>query len=104
MGTGDAGAVVDPDRIVCVSRSDRDAGVAAGLFGADRAAVVENGIDLDRFRSAGPGDRRRIRAELGVGPDEFLAGCIGRWSPEKGHATVLEAAARLSGGSASAIG
>jgi glycosyltransferase involved in cell wall biosynthesis len=39
--------------------------------------------------------RARGRAALGIGPDTFVAGVVGRLVPEKGHATVLQAAASL---------
>lgn len=57
-------------------------------------AVIPNGIDAERFhpdRKAG----RRVRAEWGVGDDEFLIGIVGRFHPMKDHPNFLKAAALL---------
>lgn len=59
-----------------------------------RACVLENGVDLERFRPD-PAARARLRAELGVGEDAVLVGCVARLDPVKDHATLLRAATRL---------
>ncbi|MFE2726424.1 glycosyltransferase [Kitasatospora sp. NPDC059327] len=65
-----------------------------------RSRVVGNGVDLTRFATA-PGDRARararLRAELGVGPDELLVGGVGRRVAEKGIGEYAEAARALAG-------
>ncbi|MGH8893755.1 MAG: glycosyltransferase family 4 protein [Actinomycetes bacterium] len=63
-------------------------------FVGDRGAVVGNGVDLTRFDGSG---RERVRAELGVGPDELLVGGVGRVVREKGIEEYVAAAARLRG-------
>src|SRR5262249_2529720 len=62
--------------------------------GLDPAKVVliPNGVDLgrcdpDRYSGAA------VRRELGIGPEERVAGAVGHLSPVKGHADLLEAAA-----------
>lgn len=60
----------------------------------DRARVVGNGVDLERFRPD-PEGRRRLRAEWGIGDDEILVGTIGRRVREKGLVEYCEAAHRL---------
>ena len=61
-----------------------------------RSRVVGNGVDLDRFRPD-PAAGSRIRAELGVGPDELLVGGVGRMVAEKGIAEFAESARALAG-------
>src|SRR5256885_10587863 len=39
--------------------------------------------------------RHRIRAELGIGPDDFLVGNVGRLSPQKGQRHLVRAMPRL---------
>jgi len=56
-----------------------------------RFVVIENGIDT---HTAPGGDRSRVRRELGLSADVPVAGAIGRLSPMKGHAHLLEAFAR----------
>ncbi|MFW5469849.1 glycosyltransferase family 4 protein [Knoellia sp. CPCC 206435] len=63
---------------------------------AGRSRVVGNGVDLDRFRPD-PDAGARVRAELGVGPDELLVGAVGRRVTEKGLVEFLHVARRLRG-------
>jgi D-inositol-3-phosphate glycosyltransferase len=62
-------------------------------YGADptRIAVIPCGVDTELFA---PGDRQAARAGLGLGDDPHLL-YVGRQSPIKGLATLLEAMARL---------
>jgi glycosyltransferase involved in cell wall biosynthesis len=59
-----------------------------------KTEVVGNGTDLSRFVPS-PEDRRRVRAELGVGDGTVLAGGVGRLVEEKGIREYAEAARRL---------
>jgi glycosyltransferase involved in cell wall biosynthesis len=63
---------------------------------AYRSRVVGNGVDLDRFRPD-PAAGARVRAELGVRPDELLVGGVGRMVAEKGIAEFAESARALAG-------
>ncbi|WP_334142966.1 glycosyltransferase family 4 protein [Rhabdothermincola sp.] len=60
---------------------------------AERLHLLGNGIDLERFDPAtiGAATRERVRAELGVGPDEVLIGAVGRLVAEKGYVDLLDA-------------
>jgi glycosyltransferase involved in cell wall biosynthesis len=62
------------------------------FVGRRRGEVVGNGIDLHRFDGAG---RERVRAELGVGPDDLLVGGVGRMVREKGIEEFAALAGRL---------
>jgi glycosyltransferase involved in cell wall biosynthesis len=61
-----------------------------------RSRAVGNGIDLDRFQRDDAA-RARLRAELGVGPDDVLIGGVGRRVAEKGIDEFVSAARALSG-------
>lgn len=63
---------------------------------ARRSRTVGNGIDLARF-TADDAARARVRAELGVGPDDVLVGGVGRRVTEKGIDEFAQAARALSG-------
>jgi glycosyltransferase involved in cell wall biosynthesis len=70
---------------------------AAGFSGAvvrSRLRVVPCGIDLEAFGRLRP-DRARLRRDLGLPGDVPVLGHVGRLAPEKNHAFLLRAAARL---------
>jgi glycosyltransferase involved in cell wall biosynthesis len=59
-----------------------------------RYEVIPNGIDSGTFRFD-QGGRRRVRAELGIQPDEVVIGLVARLDAMKDHRTFLQAAARF---------
>ncbi len=59
-----------------------------------RLLVITNGIELGRFHPD-PAARARVRAELGIAPDAWVIGTVGRIAAEKNHALLLRAAAPL---------
>jgi glycosyltransferase involved in cell wall biosynthesis len=67
-------------------------------FGYDRArgVVVENGVDFAAF-AFDPARRVALRAAWGLEPGALAIGCVGRFDPQKDHATVLGAVSRLEG-------
>lgn len=58
-----------------------------------RVRTIPNGVDTARFRPAAVD--AGVRAELGAGPDDLLLGTVARLHPDKDHATLLHAFARL---------
>ena len=59
-----------------------------------RIAVIPNGVDAEHFRPSGKG-KLLARSELGLPPDAFLLGTVGRLVPVKNHAGTLRALAAL---------
>jgi glycosyltransferase involved in cell wall biosynthesis len=59
-----------------------------------RWCLISNGFDLDVFKPDQLA-RLRVRAELGLPPETRLIGLVGRWDPNKDHATFLAAAGLL---------
>lgn len=59
-----------------------------------RLHVIANGIELGQFHP-NPAARERIRAELGIAPDAWVIGTVGRVAREKNHALLLRAASPL---------
>jgi glycosyltransferase involved in cell wall biosynthesis len=59
-----------------------------------KIVVIENGVDVNRFRPA-DGERARIRHMLGAHDGEWVIGTAARLSPEKDQATLLAATAPL---------
>lgn len=78
-----------PDAVVYCAYSAAERHQALG-YNSRRAAVIHNGIDMRKF-SPSAASRAAIRKELGIDPDAPLIGSIGRYHPDKDHATLLKA-------------
>lgn len=71
---------------------------AAALFGPDwqsdpRFRVLYCGIDLEPFRQEV--SREAVRQELGIPADAPVVGHVGRFTPQKNHAFLLDIAAEV---------
>jgi glycosyltransferase involved in cell wall biosynthesis len=90
--TGFVESVSDADLVLAVSQSliDEAARLTGKPFG--RAAVVHNGIDLERFQPAVSYDeRQRLRNALMISPDEVAVLCVGDALNRKGWIEILDA-------------
>jgi sugar transferase (PEP-CTERM/EpsH1 system associated) len=58
----------------------------------NRIHVIHNGVDVARFAS---GDRRVVRDELRMAPDDLLVVTVGRLEPVKDHAALIAAIAQV---------
>jgi glycosyltransferase involved in cell wall biosynthesis len=78
-----------PDRVVVCSESGARWHAAQG-YPVEKMTLIENGIDLVRFR---PDDQARqaLRKELRLAPGGLTIGVPARFAPEKDHATFLAA-------------
>ncbi len=79
------------DNIHCVSHDARENLLnylrLLRIFG-QKATVIENGIDVERFLSA---EARNLKYELGLPEGSFLIGFLGRYMPEKGFSYLVGA-------------
>lgn len=91
-------------RIRCEATDLFACGVEAGrwMFGTDDFTVVRNAIDVDAYAFDGA-RRERARAELGIAPTAPVVGHVGRFSPVKNHAFILEVFAALLGQRSDAV-
>lgn len=80
-------------RILAVSRAVCEQLLAAGLD-ATRIEVVADGVEMPARASAA--ERRLARQRWGIAPGERVAVYVAAFSPEKGHALLLDAFADLS--------
>jgi glycosyltransferase involved in cell wall biosynthesis len=78
------------DTIVYNAQVSREQHAAHG-FHDDRACVIDNGFDLERFRPD-PTSRQEWRSRLALpGRDALIVGNVGRYNPQKDHATMVRA-------------
>ena len=82
-----------PAAILSNSTAGMNAHLAIG-YRPRWARVIPNGIDTNMFRPSEQA-RQEVRAELGIGADTPLVGCIARYDPMKDHLNVFSAFARV---------
>ena len=93
-------SVLDPDRVLVVSEPWRK--ILAADYGVD-ADVVPNGVDPQRFGGLAPGERERLREQVGAtrrpgcprSDSRPLVLTVGGVEPRKGTTTLFEAMAEL---------
>jgi glycosyltransferase involved in cell wall biosynthesis len=83
----------DAEAFVAMSRRIRDEIVRAGVA-PERVAHIPHGVDTDRFRPPGPGEKEALRRALGL-PGGLVAVFTGRLLRGKGLETLLGAFAQV---------
>ena len=78
------------DLIIAISDHIARFTVARGVRHPARVRRVYHGIEPPLMRAL-ERDGQRIRAELGVGPDAFVVGNVGRLAPQKGQRHLIAA-------------
>jgi len=79
------------DRLLALTRRGIEEHLARGVGRREQWDAVFSGIDLSPYPQA-MARRDDTRATLGVEPDDFLAGAVGRLEPVKGFAYFVDAA------------
>lgn len=59
------------------------------MYYQDDYKVLRNGIITKRFIYS-PDERKRVRAELGIGEDVLVVGHVGRFTPQKNHTFLID--------------
>jgi glycosyltransferase involved in cell wall biosynthesis len=79
---------------IAVSKADRLQGLEWELFSASKVSVVRPGIDPTAFAARmEPAERDRLRAALGVGPEQLLVGTVSCLKPQKSPEDFIRVAA-----------
>lgn len=63
----------------------------------DKAPVIPNAVDLERFGARPTGEARDLRESIGVGDADNLLVAVGRLEANKGFHVLIDALARLAG-------
>jgi len=92
---GEEQLVAEADRLVANTPTEARELVELYDAGADQVAVVEPGVDLDRFRPMPAAARRAARARFGLPLDADVVAFVGRIQPLKAPDVLLRAAAEL---------
>lgn len=81
--------------VLALSEFIRDAYLEDSTLPRERAFILHNCIDLNRFQPASAEKRLAVRRELGYGEDDFVIVFCGRLAPDKGIHKLMEALALL---------
>jgi glycosyltransferase involved in cell wall biosynthesis len=81
-----------PHHVITTSQKIADRLIAELRVPHERVSCIATGVDLARFD---PATKGTLRSELGLAPEVALVGMISVLRSWKGHATLLEAAAKL---------
>ncbi|MEZ6243908.1 MAG: glycosyltransferase [Phycisphaerales bacterium] len=80
------------DVIVSVADAMTEQFLARGIGFPERYITVRSGMETEAFLHASPGDsREEMRAELGLGGNDFVVGTVARLAEHKGHDDILDA-------------
>jgi glycosyltransferase involved in cell wall biosynthesis len=79
------------DATIVVSAAMRQVALADYGLPAERLEVLHNGVRREAVASVAPGERDRVRAELGLSPDAPVIGILGRIEAGKGLEPLLRA-------------
>ena len=82
-------------KVAMVSPQVRKRFIDNNVVAAAKAAVVMNGIPLQRYVQANAQTKLQARALLGIDADAFVIGSVGRLVTVKNHALLLSAVAPL---------
>jgi glycosyltransferase involved in cell wall biosynthesis len=79
-------------RIIAVSQFVRDILLGSGID-SQRIAVVYDGLDWEQAKPCAT--RVEARRRFGVAQEAYLIGCVGQFTPEKGHDVLLRGFAKV---------
>jgi len=77
------------------SEATRQRYATAEGFDPARVDVIYNGLEPERFTGLDPGNRRRLREDLGLADHDLVVGIVANLRPVKGLRDFVEAAARV---------
>lgn len=83
------------DLLFTQSEEDARTAVAEGIASSDRVLAIGNGVNTMRFDPVRVASGETIRDELGISPDAYVIGMIGRQVREKGCVEFLQAATEI---------
>lgn len=92
-----ASRVLQPRRVVYNSFCGWQTHARRG-YGSKPSMIISNGVDTDHFQPANTHKRQSARAALGIPTEAAVIGCVARFHPMKGIATLVDSLAHLGHG------
>jgi len=86
------------DRVVTVSDFIRRGAVEGARLDPTKVTTIRNGVDSQRFSRREGGGVGTKRRDIGVEESDVVIGVVARLTPEKDHATLIEAFSHLAAG------
>ncbi len=83
------------DKLIVVSHLNRGKGLADSIGSEEKYTTIHSSIDLDEFSNRTACDVEGLKRKLGIGPDCFVVGTVGRLSPQKNPGDFVYVAARV---------
>jgi glycosyltransferase involved in cell wall biosynthesis len=81
--------------LVAVSSQVRNYAIEREKVRGAKIVVIENGIEPLERQSLAAAERKALRAQIGIRPDQVLLLTVGRLTIQKGHTVLLDAIAEL---------
>ncbi|OGS01914.1 MAG: hypothetical protein A2V88_13645 [Elusimicrobia bacterium RBG_16_66_12] len=82
------------DRLIVVNEADRDTGLALRIGRPEQYLLMRSGIEIEAFRDVKI-SLSAARERLGVPPEAFVVGCVGRLSEQKAPLDLFAAFERV---------
>lgn len=79
-----------PEKVIAISEQVREHLIEDFGLALKDIAVINNGVDIDRFKTVSPEIRQQKKNSLGLGPGPAI-GIIARLSDVKGHRYLIQA-------------
>ena len=80
------------DCTICVAQNDFNIGLNAGIVKKEKAVVIHNGVNVEKFNRASSSD---YKIKLKNEPDEIIIGSVGRLHYQKGYDYLVDASAEV---------
>jgi len=77
------------DCTICVAQNDFDIGLKSNVVKKDKAVVIHNGVDFEKFYTHNGNIDFKIK--LKIGNDSIIIGSVGRLHYQKGYEYLIEA-------------
>ncbi len=82
------------DRVVVLTRMERDDHLRLKIGSTDRLTVIPTAIDLSAF-SVDPKNGQQLRHQLGIPQEDIVFGSVARLDPVKGNRFLIDAMAQM---------